>query len=106
MGDAGVGKSRLLYDFDAWLLSLPDLFWWFRGRATPSSQRGVNSLLRSSAAQIPEAELARFNLYRPFDPSGDPNNSEVNHIQLIPSGGPLSLAQPIRPRQALYSNMV
>jgi Peptidase M15 len=54
---------------------------------------GVNSLLRSSAAQISEAELARFGLYRPFDPSGDPNNSEVNHIQLIPSGGPLSLAQ-------------
>jgi hypothetical protein len=54
---------------------------------------GVNSLLRSSAAQISEAELARFGLYRPFDPSGDPNNSEVNHIQLIPAGGPLSLAQ-------------
>jgi hypothetical protein len=54
---------------------------------------GVNSLLRSSAAQISGAELARFGLYRPFDPSGDPNNSEVNHIQLIPAGGPLSLAQ-------------
>ena len=53
---------------------------------------GVNSLLRSSAAQISEAQLARFGLYRPFDPSGDPNNSEVNHIQLIPHGGPLSLA--------------
>jgi len=54
---------------------------------------GVNSLLRSSAAQISEAELARFGLYRPFDPSDDPNNSEVNHIQLIPSTGPLTLAQ-------------
>jgi hypothetical protein len=54
---------------------------------------GVNSLLRSSAAQITEAQLARFGLYRPFDPSDDPNNSEVNHIQLIPVGGPLSLAQ-------------
>ena len=54
---------------------------------------GVNSLLRSSAAQISEAELARFGLYRPFDPSGDPNNTEINHIQLIPSGGPLTLAQ-------------
>jgi hypothetical protein len=53
---------------------------------------GVGSLLRSSAAQITEAQLARFGLYRPFDPSGDPNNTEVNHIQLIPSGGPLSLA--------------
>ena len=54
---------------------------------------GVNSLLRSSAAQISEAQLARFNLYRPFDPSDDANNSEVNHIQLIPRGGPLTLAQ-------------
>ncbi len=50
---------------------------------------GVGSLLRSSAAQISEAELARFGLYRPFDPTDDPNNTEVNHIQLIPSGGPL-----------------
>jgi hypothetical protein len=54
---------------------------------------GVNSLLRSSAARISEAEFARYGLYRPFDPSGDPSNSEVNHIQLIPAGGPLSLAQ-------------
>jgi Peptidase M15 len=54
---------------------------------------GVNSLLRSSAAQISEAELARFGLYRPFDPSGDANNTEVNHIQLVPTGGPPSLAQ-------------
>ena len=54
---------------------------------------GVNSLLRSSAAQISEADLARFGLYRPFDPSDDPNNSEVNHIQLIPTGGPVPIAQ-------------
>ena len=53
---------------------------------------GVGSLLRSSAAQISEAQLAQFGLYRPFDPSDDPNNSEVNHVQLIPAGGPLSLA--------------
>jgi len=52
---------------------------------------GVNSLLRSSAAQISEAELAKFGLYRPFDPSDNPGNTEVNHIQLIPSGGPLPL---------------
>jgi hypothetical protein len=54
---------------------------------------GVNSLLRSSAAQISEAQLAQYGLYRPFDPSDSPANTEVNHIQLIPSGGPLSLAQ-------------
>ncbi len=54
---------------------------------------GVNSLLRSSASQITEAQLAQYGLYRPFDPSDSPANTEVNHIQLIPSGGPLTLAQ-------------
>jgi len=54
---------------------------------------GVNSLLRSSAAQISEAQLGQYGLYRPFDPSDDPGNTEVNHIQVIPSGGPLSLSQ-------------
>jgi hypothetical protein len=53
---------------------------------------GVNSLLRSSAAGISEAELARYGLYRPFDPSDAANNPEVNHVQLIPAGGPISLA--------------
>ncbi len=46
MGEAGVGKSRLLYDFDAWLADRPEAVWWFRGRSAPSSQRGVNVLLR------------------------------------------------------------
>lgn len=54
---------------------------------------GVNSLLRSSAAQISEATLARFGLYRPFDPFDDPGNTEVNHIQLLPKTGPLTVAQ-------------
>jgi hypothetical protein len=54
---------------------------------------GVNSLLRSSAAQISEADLARYGLYRPFDPTDNPRNTEVNHIQLIPAGGPLSVAE-------------
>ena len=53
---------------------------------------GVNSLLRSSAAQISEAQLAQYGLYRPFDPSDNPDNTEVNHIQLIPAGGPLPTA--------------
>jgi hypothetical protein len=54
---------------------------------------GVGSLLRSSAAQISEAQLAQYGIYRPFDPSDDPNNSEVNHWQLIPAAGPLTLAE-------------
>jgi peptidase M15-like protein len=54
---------------------------------------GVNGLLRSSAAQISEPQLAQYGLYRPFDPSGNGDNTEVNHIQLIPSSGPLSVAE-------------
>lgn len=52
---------------------------------------GVDSLLRSSAARISEAELAKFGLYRPFDPSDSPDNTEVNHVQLLPGSGPVSL---------------
>ena len=51
----------------------------------------MDSLLRSSAARISEAELAKFGLYRPFDPSDNPDNTEVNHVQLLPSSGALSL---------------
>jgi hypothetical protein len=60
---------------------------------------GVNSLLRSSAARISEAELAKFGLYRPFDPTDNPANTEVNHVQLIPSGGPI----PVVVAQATYA---
>ena len=45
---------------------------------------GVNSQLRSSAAQLSRAQLAKFGLDRPFDESGSPSNTEVNHIQLLP----------------------
>ena len=56
---------------------------------------GVDSLLRSSAARVSEAELAKFGLYRPFDPSDNPDNTEVNHVQLLPTSGPLPLRQAI-----------
>jgi len=34
LGDAGVGKSRLLYEFDRWVRLLPDEVYYFKGRAT------------------------------------------------------------------------
>ena len=46
IGDAGVGKSRLLFDFDAWLAERAESVWWFRGRASPYTQNSVNGLLR------------------------------------------------------------
>lgn len=34
VGDAGIGKSRLLYEFDRWVRLLPEGVFYFKGRAT------------------------------------------------------------------------
>ena len=48
---------------------------------------GVNGQSRPSAAKISTATLHKYGLDRPFDESNDPNNTEVNHIQLLGGGG-------------------
>ena len=45
VGDAGVGKSRLLSDFGRWLDDLPEAVWWFGGRAAHSGPRIPYALL-------------------------------------------------------------
>ena len=50
MGDAGIGKSRLLRDFDLWLAGQPQVVWWFRGRASHVEQNRANSLTRDVIA--------------------------------------------------------
>ncbi|MGG5258117.1 ATP-binding protein, partial [Phycicoccus avicenniae] len=67
VGDAGVGKSRLLAELDTWLGERPDPVWWFRGRASPSQQNRPHTLLRDALAtrvgiapdDDPETVLAR-----------------------------------------------
>ncbi len=46
IGDAGIGKSRLLYEFEYWLERLPEKIWYFKGRASPQMQRLPYALLR------------------------------------------------------------
>ncbi|HNQ77924.1 MAG TPA: adenylate/guanylate cyclase domain-containing protein [Acidobacteriota bacterium] len=46
MGDAGVGKSRLLYEFTRWLDLLPEGVLFFKGRATPEMMNTPYSLVR------------------------------------------------------------
>jgi len=46
VGEAGVGKSRLIYEFINWLELLPDKFTFFKGRAGPAMQNVAFSLLR------------------------------------------------------------
>ncbi len=64
MGDAGLGKSRLLFDFDAWLAERSEAVWWFRGRASPTTQNAVNALVRDLLTsrlgiQVDDARRAR-----------------------------------------------
>jgi ABC-type oligopeptide transport system substrate-binding subunit/class 3 adenylate cyclase len=47
VGDAGVGKSRLLHEFDLWSELLPETFYFFKGRALQEMQSVPYSLLRS-----------------------------------------------------------
>ena len=46
IGEAGVGKSRLLYEFDNWLELRPETVLYFKGRATPNMQNVPYSLFR------------------------------------------------------------
>ncbi len=45
-GEAGVGKSRLISEFDEWLDILPQIVYYYKGRSTPSMQAVPYSLLR------------------------------------------------------------
>ena len=46
VADAGIGKSRLLYEFAVWSEARPEAFYLFRGRATPATGAQAFGLLR------------------------------------------------------------
>lgn len=50
VGEAGIGKSRLIYEFDNWLELLPEEVYYFKGRAYASTRNTPYSLLRSMFA--------------------------------------------------------
>jgi class 3 adenylate cyclase/tetratricopeptide (TPR) repeat protein len=50
VADAGIGKSRLLYEFEAWSEARPETFCLFRGRATPQTGHQAYGLLRDILA--------------------------------------------------------
>ena len=47
IGEAGIGKSRLLYEFDNWLELLPENVYYFAGRAYANRARSPFALMRS-----------------------------------------------------------
>jgi len=50
VAEAGIGKSRLLYEFEAWSEARPEGFFLFRGRATPATGTQAFGLLRDIVA--------------------------------------------------------
>src|SRR5690606_9822069 len=46
VGDAGVGKSRLLYEFDKWGELRPEQYFLFSGRASPTMSQQSYALIR------------------------------------------------------------
>jgi hypothetical protein len=50
IGEAGVGKSRLLYEFENWIELRPETITDFKGRTTPTLQRVPYSLVRDMFA--------------------------------------------------------
>lgn len=46
VGEAGVGKSRLLYEFGNWIELRPERIFFFKGRSTPNLQNVPYSLFR------------------------------------------------------------
>ncbi|RPI33080.1 MAG: hypothetical protein EHM70_07120 [Chloroflexota bacterium] len=62
LGEAGIGKSRLLYEFDKWLEAQPDQLAFFKGRAYPVNQEAPYALFRSLFAfrfQIQDSDPPR-----------------------------------------------
>lgn len=50
VGEAGVGKSRLLYEFENWIQLLPEEIWFFKGWATEGLQTSSYGAIRSMFA--------------------------------------------------------
>lgn len=50
VGEAGVGKSRLVYELNNWLELQPESIWYFKGRASQQTQGSPQYLLRDMLA--------------------------------------------------------
>ena len=55
VADAGIGKSRLMYEFDNWLELRPEAIWLFRGRGDPQTAGQPYGLMNASRSSTPRS---------------------------------------------------
>jgi len=81
VADAGIGKSRLLYEFENWAEARSESYYIFKGRAQPQTRQQSYGLLRDILAwrlQISEsdsAEVARRHLWKEIAPLFGPDEA-------------------------------
>lgn len=88
VGEAGIGKSRLLYEFETWLMPRARQFWLMQARATERTTSVPYTLLRDAVSirlTIPDdvpLELARQKMERAIQTllSDDPAALEKAHF--------------------------
>jgi len=91
VAEAGLGKSRLLYEFENWAEAQPEKFCWFRGRAEPLNLKRPFGLLRNvfawrlQIADDDDADTARRKLCEGVVPLFDQDGTAQAHLlgQLI-----------------------
>jgi tetratricopeptide (TPR) repeat protein len=91
VADAGLGKSRLLTEFEAWAEARPEPFFIFRGRAQPGMQGQAYGLLRDVLAwrlQIAEndgLDVARSKVEHGIAPlfADEGDDMAQSHAQLL-----------------------